>query len=82
MYSWYLRLRPRENRDLYFGLIRAESAARRETVELADTISCWLLNETAPLALPDPRWDTLLYPVRDCEAYLRSRMPTLWPDEL
>lgn len=82
VFSWYLRLRSRVNRDLHFGLVRVESAARRETVERADEISRWLLSETAPLSLPDPRWDTLLYPMRDCEQYLRSRMPTLWPDEL
>lgn len=82
VYSWYLRLRPRENRDLHFGLVRIEASASAETVRRADEISRWLLNETGPLALPDPRWDTLLYPIRDCEQYLRSRMPTLWPDEL
>lgn len=82
VYSWYLRLREREHRDLYFGLVRVEARAAPETVELADEISRWLLGEVAPLSLPDPRWDTLLYPIRDCEQYLRARMPTVWPDEL
>lgn len=81
VHTWYVRLRPREDRDLYFGLVRVESAARAETLARADDISAWLLSETAPLALPDPRWDTLLYPIRDCEQYLRARMPTFWPDE-
>lgn len=82
VYSWYLRLREREKRDLYFGLARVEAHADAETVALADDISRWLLSEVAPLSLPDPRWDTLLYPIRDCESYLRARMPRLWPDEL
>lgn len=81
VYTWYLRLRSRESRDLYFGLVRVESAATPATVERADEISAWLWNETVPLSLPDPRWDTVLYPIRDCEQYLRARMPTLWPDE-
>ena len=82
VHSWYVRLRSRVQRDLHFGLVRVEAAARPETAGLADEISRWLLGETAPLALPDPRWDTVLYPIRDCEQYLRARMPTLWPDEL
>ena len=81
VYTWYLRLRSRAERDLYFGLVRVESAAREETLASADEISAWLWSEIAPLSLPDSRWDTLLYPIRDCEQYLRSRMPTLWPDE-
>lgn len=82
VHSWYVRLRSRAHRDLHFGLVRVESAARPETTELAGEISRWLLRETAPLSLPDPRWDTVLYPIRDCEQFLRARMPTLWPDEL
>ncbi|HEY8468424.1 MAG TPA: hypothetical protein VIL18_02220 [Longimicrobiales bacterium] len=75
VYSWYLRLRPHEGRDALWGLVRVEMAARAETLELADEVSRWLLAETAPLALPDPRWDRLLYPIRDCEEYLRARAP-------
>ncbi len=77
VYSWYLRLRAPVGHDIYWGLARLEGAARAETLEVADEISGWLLSETAPLALPDPRWHVLLYPIRDCEAYLRARMPTI-----
>jgi hypothetical protein len=28
--------------------------------------------EAAPVALPDGRWDTMAYGIRDCEQYLRS----------
>jgi len=31
-----------------------------------------VLGEVAPLALPDPRWDKLVYPIRDCEQFLRA----------
>jgi hypothetical protein len=77
VFSWYLRLRPPAGHDIYWGLARIEGRAVDDTVQLADEISRWLLSETAPLALPDPRWHVLLYPIRDCEQYLRARMPTL-----
>jgi hypothetical protein len=77
VYSWYLRLRPAQNHDIYWSLARIEARAATETVERADELSRWLLAETAPLALPDFRWDVLLYPIRDCEQFLRARMPTL-----
>ncbi|UCF20511.1 MAG: hypothetical protein JSU87_03625 [Gemmatimonadota bacterium] len=77
VYSWYLRLRPASGHDIYWALARMEGRAAQETLELADEVSRWLIAETAPLALPDPRWHILLYPIRDCELYLRARMPTL-----
>ncbi|MGD2215592.1 MAG: hypothetical protein PVJ64_02500 [Gemmatimonadales bacterium] len=77
VYSWYFRLRPPGGHDIYWALARIEGRADPETIEGADELSRWLLAETAPLALPDPRWHVLLYPIRDCEQYLRARMPTL-----
>ena len=77
VYSWYLRLRSPIDHDIYWALARIEGRAEAETIESADEVSRWLLAETAPLALPDPRWHVLLYPIRDCEQYLRARMPTL-----
>ncbi len=77
VFSWYLRLRPAAGHDIYWGLARIEARAETESLELADEVSRWLLDETAPLALPDPRWHVMLYPIRDCEQYLRARMPTL-----
>lgn len=77
VYSWYLRLRAPAFHDIYWGLARIEGRAADETLDLADEVSRWLLAETAPLALPDPRWHVMLYPIRDCEQYLRARMPTL-----
>lgn len=76
VYSWYLRLHPNEGRDMYFGLIRVEAAASPDTIDLADEISRWLLGERAPLSLPDSRWDRMIYPIRDCEQYLRSIAPS------
>ena len=76
VYSWYLRLHPNEGRDVYFGLVRIEAKACQETISMADEISRWLLGERAPLALPDSRWDRMIYPIRDCEQYLKSIAPS------
>lgn len=76
VYSWYLRLHPNKGRDLYFGLIRVEAAKCDRTLEMADEISRWLLAERCPLSLPDSRWDRMIYPIYDCEQYLKSLAPT------
>jgi hypothetical protein len=74
--SWYLRLRPAERRDVFWGLVRIEMAASQPPA-VADQVSRWLLAETRPLSLPDARWDRLVYPIRDCEEFLRARAPRL-----
>jgi hypothetical protein len=76
VYSWYLRLHPNTGRDVYFGLVRIEAPPVPETMATADEISRWLMAERYPLSLPDSRWDRLIYPIRDCEEYLRSLAPT------
>lgn len=68
--SWYLRLRDPRGRDPLWGLLRIE--VPEADAERVDLVSRWVLAEAAPLALPDPRWDTLVYGVRDCEEYLRA----------
>jgi hypothetical protein len=35
-------------------------------------VSRWILAERAPLALPDARWDRMVYGIRDCEEFLRA----------
>jgi hypothetical protein len=74
--SWYLRVRPAEHRDVFWGLVRIEMAITG-TIDDANRISGWILAETKPLSLPDARWDRLMYPIRDCEEFLRSRAPRL-----
>jgi hypothetical protein len=75
VYSWYLRLWPWEGSDLLYGLVRVEARAHPGTVGAASAVSGWLARERAPLALPDARWDRLLYPIWDVESYLKSRAP-------
>ena len=75
--SWYLRLRDPVDKDPMWGLVRAE-IANPDSAELhaigdrADEVSRWILAEASPLALPDGRWDKMVYGIRDCEEFLRA----------
>jgi hypothetical protein len=76
--SWYLRIRDPRGREPMWGLIRVEVAASDaslpEITRRADEVSSWILAESAPVALPDARWDKMVYGVRDCEEFLRAVM--------
>lgn len=77
--SWYLRLRQRPNTDPEFGLIRVEISQRHtdRASELAESFSRSLLSERLPTSYPTPRWDNHLYPIKACENYLSSVMPSI-----
>lgn len=70
--SWYLRLRDARGRDPFFGLVRVEIARDSWNTARADDVSRWVLAERAPVSLPDRRWSTMAYGIRDCEEYLRA----------
>ncbi|HEY7233384.1 MAG TPA: hypothetical protein VH539_04500 [Gemmatimonadaceae bacterium] len=75
--SWYLRLRDPLGHDPMWGLVRVEIAypTRDELRSIgahADEISLWILAEVSPLALPDARWDKMVYGIRDCEEFLHA----------
>lgn len=77
--SWYLRLRDPAGHDPMWGLVRVEAAdwvsaleTPEQLIARADRISRWILAEVAPLALPDWRWDKMVYGIRDCEEFLRA----------
>ena len=76
--SWYLRIRSPRGREPMWGLVRVEVAAPEHADEditaRADEVSRWILAESSPLALPDGRWDKMVYGVRDCEEFLRAVM--------
>jgi hypothetical protein len=76
--SWYLRIREPRGREPMWGLVRVEVAAPdravNEITQRADEVSRWILAESAPVALPDARWDKMVYGVRDCEEFLRAVM--------
>ena len=75
--SWYLRVRDATGRDPMWGLVRVEVAERtvetsRARAAHADEVSRWVLGEALPLAVPDARWDKMVYGIRDCEEFLRA----------
>jgi hypothetical protein len=75
--SWYLRLRDASGHDPMWALVRVEIAlpAHSDSAALgqrADEVSRWILAEATPLALPDARWDKMVYGIRDCEEFLRA----------
>jgi hypothetical protein len=76
--SWYLRLRDRAGHDPMWGLVRVEVSAMEgredDIAARADEVSRWILGEASPVALPDARWDKMVYGVRDCEEFLRAVM--------
>jgi hypothetical protein len=71
--SWYLRIRDPRGHDPMWGLVRVEVAADEPEIgERADQVSRWILAEASPVALPDARWDKMVYGIRDCEEFLRA----------
>jgi hypothetical protein len=76
VHSWYLRLRDPAGHDAFWGMVRVEISARVDSARVADQVSSWLLAERTPLTLPHARWDRLLYPLHDCEQFLRARVPS------
>ena len=75
--SWYLRLRSAPGHDPLWGLVRVEiaepsGASVKQVGARANEVSRWVLAEALPLALPDGRWDKMVYGIRDCEEFLRA----------
>jgi hypothetical protein len=81
--SWYLRLRAPGGHDPLWGLVRVECPMSmfagdvRAGERTADRVSHWVAAESSPLSLPDARWDTMAYGIRDCEVYLRATLGRL-----
>lgn len=76
--SWYLKLREHKHSDPEFGLIRVEISKKykKDPTHHVDQFSKSLLSERLPTSYPKPRWDKQLYPIRECENYLSSVMPS------
>jgi len=75
--SWYLRVRDFRGHDPLWGLLRVEVAEPGKATssrigERANDVSRWVLAEALPLAVPDGRWDKMVYGIRDCEEFLRA----------
>jgi hypothetical protein len=69
--SWYLRMWSQQRgADALGSLLRVE-AHRQTPPENVDEISRWILAERAPLAKPDPRWPSMIYPIHYVEKILK-----------
>ena len=69
--SWYLRMwSQQQGADALGSLMRIE-AHRHTPPESVDEISRWILAERAPLAKPDPRWPSMIYPIHYIEKILK-----------
>ncbi len=75
-FSWFVRMHDPQKGSLLFGLLRVEMPAVHDLLKHVDQLSAWLLQDRVPLSVPDPRYDRLLYPMRDCEQYLRAIAPS------
>lgn len=76
--SWYLRLRNTDGHGPEFGMLRIEVSLRHKDKiqQLADEVSRSVISERYPASFPDARWHNLIYPIKRCEDYLRSVMPS------
>jgi len=86
MLSWYVRIRRRDPAMPYWGLLRVEihpsllpsngSADRwsENDSRIVSALSAAVIAEANPTSHPDARWHNLIYPIRLCESYARSRM--------
>lgn len=77
IFTWYLRLHyDKRNGVNDFGIIRVEIPANENLLSHVDEISSWILLETKPVGFPASRWDRMIYPIKYCEDYLKSKAPS------
>jgi hypothetical protein len=69
--SWYLRMWPQQQGADALGSLMRVEAHRDTPPESVDEISHWILAERAPLAKPDPRWPSMIYPIHYVEKILK-----------
>ena len=69
--SWYLRMWPQQRGADALGSLMRVEAPRDTDSGMVDEISRWVLAERAPLAKPDPRWPSMIYPIHYVEKILK-----------
>ena len=77
-YSWFVRLRSSALADPEFGLVRATTIAENDedAVRRADAYSARLIDERLPVTFPADNWDKLIFPMKLCNDYLNSMVPS------
>ena len=76
VFSWYMKLHENNRGSIDFGLIRIEIPAKQQLLSKVNQISQWILLEAKPVAFPASRWDRMIYPIKYCEDYLKSKAPS------
>lgn len=72
--SWYVRMWPPQQSANALGSLSRIEAPQDTEPERVDEISRWLFAERAPLAKPDPRWPSMIYPIRHVEKVLQPML--------
>jgi hypothetical protein len=77
-FMWYVRLRKTKQAIPEFGLLRCMIVAEDEVAASAwaDAVSTRLLDERIPVTFPEHDWDRLIFPVKLCQDYLESMIPS------
>lgn len=77
-YTWFVRLRSSSQADPEFGLVRCTCLADSESeiVEKANQITARLVDERLPVTFPAEGWDKLIFPMKLCNDFLESMVPT------
>lgn len=77
-YTWFVRLRSSAQADPEFGLLRCTIIADSdgEAAKRADALSARLIDERLPVTYPAENWDKLIFPLKLCQDYLSSLVPT------
>jgi len=77
-YSWFVKLRSSEQAGPEFGLVRLETIAADDEAAcaLADDLSHLVVEERFPVSFPAPDWDKLIFPLKLCDQYLNSLVPS------
>jgi|GEM_PF-1375824 len=77
-YTWFVRLRSSAQADPEFGLLRCTIVADSdsEATARADALSARLIDERLPVTYPAENWDKLIFPLKLCQDFLSSLVPT------
>jgi hypothetical protein len=77
-YTWFVRLRSSSQADPEFGLVRCTCLADGDAdiIGKANQITARLVDERLPVTFPAEGWDKLIFPMKLCNDFLESMVPT------
>lgn len=77
-YLWFVRLRTSSKADPEFGLLNCNIIANsdQEAIVRANEFSALVMAERLPVSFPAEGWDKLIFPLKLCQDYLASLLPS------